>query len=236
MERPDAVSVTRVHPADLQPSTRILVRLKRTGLHTDIDYRLLHIKYERIVLWQINESRMFFVAAPDYELCTELYEWWSEIWTLENGSFPRSSHNFGLDTVHNFPAPIRTNELAELIDARRLHAQTWCLKHEHKWCNIKVTGIDYHGQPISFILGSAITCMLNQVPWSTSPYEELITRLITEAERVREQQQQERACTLRLICNNLEQAARRLVTCYTHEQPQSTPHIDYHNSEPGINC
>ena len=134
------------------------------------------------------------MATTDYELCIELYEWWSEIWTLENGSFPHSSHNFWLDGVHHFPIEIRTNEFAELINVGRLQAQSWCLKHGHKWCNANVAGFDFHGQPATFTFSSANTCMLSQVPWVTSPYAELTT-LLTNRSRTSTRTTTPRTCT-----------------------------------------
>ena len=78
MEQPDAAGVTfghwspkattRAPSADLQPGTRILVRLKRTGFHTDIDYKLQRLKYQRIVIWQVDKGRIFFVVTPEYEI------------------------------------------------------------------------------------------------------------------------------------------------------------------------
>ena len=149
----------------------MLVRMKRTGLHSDIDYKLERLKYERIVLWQVDKGHIFFVATPDYELCIELYEWWSEIWTLENGSFPHSSHNFGLDVVHHFPIEIRTNEFAELINVGRLQAQSWCLKHGHKWCNANVAGFDFHGPPVAFTFSSANTTCSAKYLGSPAPIQ-----------------------------------------------------------------
>ena len=60
----------------LQPGTRALVRYKRIGYHCEIDYKLQHWVFDRIILWRVEG--ILFVATPDFELCIEQLEWWAE--------------------------------------------------------------------------------------------------------------------------------------------------------------
>ena len=61
--------------AVLRPGTRVLVRYKPIG-HTEIDCKLQQLVYERIILWRVEGT--LFVATPDFDLCIEQGEWWSE--------------------------------------------------------------------------------------------------------------------------------------------------------------
>ena len=45
----------------LQPGSRISVRFKRIGYHSEIDYRLRHWVFERLILWKFKG--FFFVAT-----------------------------------------------------------------------------------------------------------------------------------------------------------------------------
>ena len=50
-----------------------MVRFKPTGHHSQIDNKLKHLVFERLILW--NFEGFFFVATPDYKLCIEHCEW-----------------------------------------------------------------------------------------------------------------------------------------------------------------
>ena len=54
--------------AELLPGTRVLVRYKPIG-HIEIDRKLQHLVYERIILWRIDG--ILFVATPNFDLCIE---------------------------------------------------------------------------------------------------------------------------------------------------------------------
>ena len=60
----------------LQPGARILVRYKPFGHHGEINNKLKHWVFERIILWHLEG--ILFVATPDFELCIEHIEWWAE--------------------------------------------------------------------------------------------------------------------------------------------------------------
>ena len=47
----------------LKPGTRSLIRYKPIG-DGEIDNKLKHLVYERIILWRVEET--LFVATPDY--------------------------------------------------------------------------------------------------------------------------------------------------------------------------
>ena len=51
----------------LQPGTRTLVRYKPIGYHGEIDNKLKHWVFERIIVWRIEG--ILFAATPDFELC-----------------------------------------------------------------------------------------------------------------------------------------------------------------------
>ena len=81
----------------LQPGSRILVRFKPTGHHSEIDNKLKHLVFERLILWKYDG--FFFVATADYELCIEPGNWWTEIWTLQDGRYSPRAHGFGRNLV-----------------------------------------------------------------------------------------------------------------------------------------
>ena len=86
-------------PTELQPGTRVLVRYKPIG-HIEIDCKLQQLVYERIILWRVEG--ILFAATPDFDLCIEQCEWWSEFWLLRDGRYPHCAHDFGRSIVHNF--------------------------------------------------------------------------------------------------------------------------------------
>ena len=50
-----------VSATTLEPGSRILVRFKLIGHHNEIDYRLRHWVFERLILWKFKG--FFFVAT-----------------------------------------------------------------------------------------------------------------------------------------------------------------------------
>ena len=62
----------------LLPGSRILVRSKPLGHHGEINNKLKHLVFERLILW--NLDGILFVATPDFELCIDPIEWLAEFW------------------------------------------------------------------------------------------------------------------------------------------------------------
>ena len=112
--------------AMLKPGARSLIQYKPIG-DGEIDNKLKHWVYERIILWRVEET--LFVATPDYELCIEQLDWWAECWPLQNGHYPPCAHDFGRNLVYNFHKAFNIMELTELVSVGRLNAQQWCRRH-----------------------------------------------------------------------------------------------------------
>lgn len=164
----------------LQPGSRILVRYKPTGHHSEIDNKLKHLVFERLILW--NFERFFFVATPDYELCIEPCEWWTEIWTLQDGRYSPRAHGFGRNLVYHFPKAFSIMELTELISAGRLLAQACCRSRGHAWCDINA-GVDFYGEPFSYRYLEPNNCCLNHILWTNNPYAALIESVFAKAKQ-----------------------------------------------------
>ena len=94
-----AVAQDALDFAVLRPGTRVLVRDKPIG-HSEIDCKLQQVVYERIILWRVEGT--CFVATPDFELCIEQGEWWSESWFLRDGSYSHCARYLGRFVVHHF--------------------------------------------------------------------------------------------------------------------------------------
>ena len=105
----------------LQPGTRTLVRYKPIGYHCEIDNKLQHWVFERIILWRVEG--ILFVATPDFELCIEHFEWWAEFWLLQNSCYPPCAHDYGRNLVHHFHKVFNVMELTELVSVGRTKAQ-----------------------------------------------------------------------------------------------------------------
>ena len=106
--------------AVLQPGTRVLVRYKPIG-HAEIDCKMQQVIYERIILWRVEGT--CFVATPDFELCIEQGEWWSELWFLQGGSYSHCVGYLGRFVVHNFYKAFNVCEFTELVSVGRAKAQ-----------------------------------------------------------------------------------------------------------------
>ena len=161
----------------LQPRSRILVRFKPNWHHSEIDNKLKHWVFERLILW--NFEGFFFVATPDYELCIEPCEWWTEIWTLQDGRYSPRTHGFGRNIVYHFTKAFSIVELTELVSAGRSKAQAWCRSRGHEWRDIN-TGVDFYGEPFSYRHLEPNDCCLNHIKWFNSPYAVLIESVIVE--------------------------------------------------------